>query len=114
LLFDTVLPTRSLDANRIRQLTKDDIARALPDRHVACAVQSNLTVLRCLEKQITSLERLTKTQVKPKGELAILKTILGIGDILGAHDSLGDRTDHALCDSRPLCLVLSLCGESAA
>src|SRR5215831_16294781 len=73
---------RSLSANRIRQLTEADVARALPDRHVACAVQSNLTVLRCLEQQITRLERLTKAQAKPKQELALLKTVPGIGDIL--------------------------------
>jgi len=73
---------RSLSAHRIRQLTEDDVARALPDTHVAAAVQSKLTVLRCLEKQIHSLERLTKTQTKPKRELALLKTVPGIGDIL--------------------------------
>jgi transposase len=73
---------RSLSANRIRQLTEDDVDRVLPNRHVACAVKSNLTVLRCLENQITSLERLTKTQAKPKRELALLKTVPGIGDVL--------------------------------
>lgn len=73
---------RSLSANGIRKLTDEEIKSHFANPHVALALISNLTILRCLEDQIQSLERTVLAQMKSKPEMKWLKTVPGIGNIL--------------------------------
>jgi transposase len=53
----------------------------LPEQ--ALAAQTNLAVLKAVMAQIKIIEAEVKARVKPRGELQWLKTVTGIGEILG-------------------------------
>jgi transposase len=72
----------SLSGNRIKQLRAEDLERLLPEVDLALAVQSNLAVMHCLEKQIDMLERIVKDRIKLRPAFRQLLTVSGIGDIL--------------------------------
>lgn len=67
---------RKFDEAAIKQICGGDAILAL-------AIKSNLTVLRCLDKQIAGLEAVVLKQAKLKPEFRKLLTVDGIGDILG-------------------------------
>ncbi len=67
---------RKLDDGAISQACGGDGIRAL-------AVQSNLSVMRCLDEQIRGLERVVLAQAKLKPTFEKLLTVDGIGKILG-------------------------------
>jgi transposase len=67
---------RKLDESVIVGLCSGDNDRAL-------AIQSNRTVMRCLDEQVQLLERRVLTQAKLKPEFEKLLTVNGIGKILG-------------------------------
>lgn len=67
---------RKLDDGEIRRLCGDDDVRAL-------ALQSNLTVLRCLDEQVSGLERVVLQQARLKPAFEKIMTVSGIGKILG-------------------------------
>ena len=78
--------------NRGKGISKEDIRR-LDDAAIgqacggdgirALAIQSNLTVLRCLDEQIRGLERVVLTKARLKPTFKKLLTVDGIGQILG-------------------------------
>ena len=70
-------------SNRIKKLSREEVADLVIDPHVALAITSNLTVMRCLTEQIHHLEKVIKAQVKLKPAFEPLLTVSGIGDILG-------------------------------
>ena len=72
----------SISGNRIKQLTAESVETILSQRDQALAAQSNLLVLRCLEEQITKLERVVKERVKLRPQFRYLQTVDGIGEIL--------------------------------
>ena len=72
----------SISANRVRQLSDDEVDQRLPNVHEALAVKSNLAVLRCLQSQIKQLERIALEQAKSSQAFGLLKTVPGIGDTL--------------------------------
>ena len=53
------------------------------DEHRALAMRSSLTVARCLHEQILALEKVILGQVKLRPEFQKLRTVDGIGSILG-------------------------------
>lgn len=67
---------RALDESEINRLCGEDHARAL-------AMKSNLAVLRCLDEQVQSVERVVLAQAKLKPEFEKIMTVDGIGKILG-------------------------------
>ena len=67
---------RELDEGTIRELCDGDQIRTL-------AVQSNLTVLRCLDEEIHKLELVVLKQAKLKPQFEKLLSVDGIGNILG-------------------------------
>ncbi len=67
---------RKLDEGTIGELCDGDQIRAL-------AVQSNLTVLRCLDDEIHKLEFVVLKQAKLKPQFEKLLSVDGIGNILG-------------------------------
>ena len=67
---------RKLDPEAINQVCGGDVDRAL-------AIQSNLAVLRCLDKEIRELERVVLAKAKLKPAFSQLLTVDGIWNILG-------------------------------
>ncbi len=71
-------------ANDIRQLDEEGISELCGgDQTRALAMQSNLTVLRCLDEQIRGLELAVLKQAKLKPQFEKLLSVDGIGNILG-------------------------------
>lgn len=67
---------RDLDEGALKELCGGNQMRAL-------AVQSNLTLLRCLDEQIHGLELVVLKQAKLKPQFEKLLSVNGIGNILG-------------------------------
>jgi transposase len=72
----------SLTANRIKQLSTEEIERLFKSADVGLAVKANLSVMRCLETEIATLERVVKERVKLKPAFRYLLSVSGIGQIL--------------------------------
>jgi transposase len=72
----------SISANRIKQLTAEELQGVFGDGDRALAAKANLSVLRCLDAQIEVLEQSVKERVKLRAEFRLLKTVPGIGEIL--------------------------------
>ena len=65
--------------NQIRQLTPAAVAALVPAPEHELSVTSSLTVLRCVEAQITEVERAVRAQAGPRPGFALLQTVTGIG-----------------------------------
>jgi transposase len=98
----------SLSANRIKQLTPEEVERIFTAGDVALAVKANLTVMRCLEGEISSLERVVQTRVKLRPGYRYLLSVSGIGKILALtimletgeirrFPSVGDFASYCRC-----------------
>jgi transposase len=72
----------SLSANRIKKLTPEQVDGLFTLGDVALAVKANLSVMRCLEAEIKSLEQVVKERVKLKPAFRYLLTVSGIGQTL--------------------------------
>ena len=95
-------------ANRIKQLTCEEVETAVTEPNLVLAITSNLKVLTCLSEQIAHLEKVVKRQVKLRAAFEPLKTVPGIGDILGLtimletgeisrFPSVGDFASYCRC-----------------
>jgi len=73
---------QSLSANRIKKLTSEQVDGLFTLGDVALAVKANLSVMRCLEAEIKSLEQVVKERVKLKPAFRYLLTVSGIGQTL--------------------------------
>jgi transposase len=67
---------RRLDEKALQQLCGGDPSRVL-------AIQSNRTVLRCLDEQVDLLEKTILTQARMRPDFEKLLTIDGVGKVLG-------------------------------
>lgn len=72
-----------LRVGEIGRLSDEDVDRLLPSPELALAIKSNLAVCRCLEEQIETIEKVVKGRVRLRPEFRILRTVDGIGEILG-------------------------------
>jgi Transposase and inactivated derivatives len=72
----------SLSANRIKKLTLEQVDGLFTMGDVGLAVKANLSVMRCLEAEIKSLEQVVKERVKLKPAFRYLLTVSGIGQTL--------------------------------
>lgn len=72
----------SISANRIKQLSAEEVEGLLTDANVALAGKANLSVMRSLEAEIATLERVVKERVKLRPAFRYLLTVNGIGEIL--------------------------------
>jgi transposase len=70
--------------NQIRQLTPAAVAALVPAPEHELSVTSSLTVLRCVEAQITEVERAVRAQAGPRPGFALLQTVTGIGPTLAS------------------------------
>jgi transposase len=70
-------------SNDIKQFTPAQLEQLLPVAQHSLAASTNLVVMQCLEGQIKRLEAAIKVHVKPRREMDHLKSVAGIGDVLG-------------------------------
>ena len=98
----------SLSANRIKQLSAEEVERIFTAGDVALAVKANLSVMRCLESEISTLERVVKDRVKLRSAYRYLLSVSGIGNILALtimletgdirrFPSVGDFASYCRC-----------------
>jgi transposase len=78
----------SIKGNEIKKLSGRDIDAMMPDENLALAIKSNLTLMRCLKKQIGEIERVVKEKAKLRPEFKRLLTVNGIGEVLALTISL--------------------------
>ena len=69
----------SMSSNRIKRLIAGEVEGLLPHGDVALAVKTNLSVMRCLEGEIATLERVVKERVQLRAAFRYLLTVSGIG-----------------------------------
>jgi transposase len=72
----------SLSANRIKKLTLEELQGLFTVGDVALAAKANLSVMRCLEVEIRTLERVVNERVKLRPAFRYLLTVSGIGQTL--------------------------------
>ena len=72
-----------LGVNAVKALDAAQVEALLPEPLLALAVKSNLALVQGLGEQIRMLERVVKAQLPEPAQLALIKTVPGIGDILG-------------------------------
>ncbi|TAJ91704.1 IS110 family transposase [bacterium] len=72
----------SISANRIKRLSAEEVEGILADADVALAAKANLSVMRSLEVEIATLEKVVKERVQLKAAFRYLLTVSGIGPIL--------------------------------
>lgn len=70
-------------SNDIKQFTTAQLEQLLPVAQHSLAASTNLIVMQSLEGQIKRLEAVIKAHVKPAPELGHVKSVTGIGDVLG-------------------------------
>jgi len=71
-----------LSSYKIKHCTIEEIVCYLKETHVECAVQSQLTVLKCLMNEIKVLEEAILKEIKENKFFKLLQEIPGIGPIL--------------------------------
>jgi transposase len=73
----------SPSGNAIKRMGTEQVRRLLNDECRVLAVNSNLAVMAALEEQIKLLEQAIKARARLRPQFQRLKTVNGIGDILG-------------------------------
>jgi transposase len=97
-----------LSANRIKQLSRNDVEGLLPDADQALAVTSALAVVRCLTEQIKAVEKRVSARMQSTPLYELLQTVAGIGPILaqtilletgdiGRFPHVGDYASYCRC-----------------
>jgi len=74
---------QSLNANAVKRLTPEAVARLLPNPNLALAVQSTLLAMRGQEAAIALLAREALAQVSGRAPYRHLLSVSGIGPVLG-------------------------------
>jgi transposase len=72
----------SLSANRIKKLTTEQVENLFTLGDVALAVKANLSVMRCVEAEIKTLEQVVRERIKLRAAFRYLLTVSGIGQTL--------------------------------
>jgi len=73
----------SLSAKQVKALDVQQIDELLPDADLALAVKANLSVLLSTDEQVELLEHTVLQRVQLRPQFRFLKTVSGIGEILG-------------------------------
>lgn len=74
---------RRVSANSVKRLSDADVDEMLPNGDLALAVQSSLAIMRCLDAQIKTLEKVVLKRVRLRDDFKRLLSVNGIGPILG-------------------------------
>ena len=99
---------RHLSATGVKRLCGADADEWLPETDQALAVKSSVAVMQCLDAQIKVLEKTVLERVRLRPDFERLKTVDGIGSILGLtimlevggisrFASVGDFASYARC-----------------
>jgi transposase len=72
----------SISANRIKKLTAEQVEDLFSVSDVVLAVKANLSVMRCVEAEIKTLEQVVRERVKLRAAFRYLLTVSGIGQTL--------------------------------
>ncbi len=99
--------------NEIKKLKPEDSQDLFACSNLAFMAHNNLAAINFLKQTIFEIEKRVSCQVKMRKEFLMLKTIPGIGDILGLIRlrRSGGRRYRPFSESRQLLIVLSLCGQ---
>jgi len=73
---------KKISANKVKQLTEQQVNLDFPASNVALAVTSNLVVMNCLQEQIKVLEKALNKELRLEPAFEQLTSIDGIGLIL--------------------------------
>jgi transposase len=72
----------NIRANDVKQLESERVDEVFDDPNVALAVKSNLSVMNCLQEQISIIEQTVHGQVRLRPAFLRLTSVPGIGKIL--------------------------------
>jgi transposase len=97
-----------LKSNRIKALTPEQPAQLCANADVALAIAATVRVRQCLDAEIAALEQVVLGRMKGRPEFVQLKTMPGVGDILGLtitleagairrFPSVGDFASYCRC-----------------
>jgi len=75
--------SQQLNGQDVKQLDDKALDSLLAMEEQAMAAKANLAVLGALTEQVERLEKAVRSRVKPRAVMKHLKTIAGVGDILG-------------------------------
>jgi transposase len=73
----------SLSWNKLAEMTDDQISQLLGAELVGMAPRASLEVIRSLDQEIAKLEKTAKARARLRREFKLLKTVWGVGTILG-------------------------------
>jgi transposase len=99
---------RTLSANKVKKLNEEGVEHLLGTGLEAMAVKSSLAVMVCLEEQIGKIEEELKGRLHLRASYRNLKSIPGVGDILGMtimletgdigrFPTMGDYSSYCRC-----------------
>lgn len=72
-----------ISSNTVKKITMEAVKGIIPEPNRLLAVQSNRTVMMCLEEEIKKLEKAVLQQARMRPEFKPLLSVTGIGKILG-------------------------------
>ena len=77
-----------IKGDEIRALGQSEVGSLVGEQDVARAIGANLAVVHCLQAQVVDLESIVRERVKLRPAFRLLKTIPGVGDVLGPIGSI--------------------------
>jgi transposase len=98
----------SLSWSKIEAMTDDQVNKLLGDGLIEMAPRASLEVVKSLDQQISKIEKTAKAQARLRSEYKLLKTVWGVGTILGLtimyetgeisrFSQVGDYSSYARC-----------------
>jgi transposase len=73
----------SVSANDLKKLSFEDVDRQIPEPLRSLPIKTQLRVMERLRERIEALEIVLEARVRPLPQFRCLKTVAGVGDILG-------------------------------
>ena len=98
----------SLSWSKIEAMSDDQISKLLGDELIGMAPRASLAVIKSLDQEISKIEKTVKARAKLRSEFKLLKTVWGVGTILGLtimyetgeisrFSQVGDYCSYARC-----------------
>ena len=100
---------RGLSWSKFEEMDEDQISsKLLGDELIGMAPRASLEIIKCLDQQISKIEKTAKERAKLRNEYKLLKTVWGVGTILGLtimyetgeisrFSQVGDYCSYARC-----------------
>jgi transposase len=98
----------SLSWNKLEQMDDERLDSLLGDELIGMAPRASLEVIKTLDEQIAAIEKTAKARARMRSEFELLRTVWGIGPILGLtimyetgeisrFSQVGDYCSYARC-----------------